>query len=131
MPDNAPTAPTSQELAAQRTFLAAERTLFAALRTGLSIAGGGSLVITLLGAAWPAWVQLPLVVTFLVVGYAMTLMGLSRYRAILATVTHHLAGSAGPRTSVRVLAAGIVALQLAILVVVVLFLVQAFEIPAT
>lgn len=84
-------------------------------------------MITLLGDASPAWVQLPLVVTFPALGYALTLLSLARYRAILATVGHHLSGPSMPRTSLRALAAGIVALQVAILVVVVLFLVQAFE----
>lgn len=125
MSTDPPATPTSQHLAEERTYLAAERTLFAVLRTGLSIAGGGSLVITLLGDTWPSWVQVPLVATFLTVGYTMTLMGLARYRAIVTAARHRLTGRRV--MSLRLLTIGLVALQVAIVIVVVLFGIQAFE----
>jgi uncharacterized membrane protein YidH (DUF202 family) len=118
--------PSSTELAKERTYLAAERTLFAALRTGLSIAGGGSLVVTLLGDEWPRWVQVPLVVTFLGTGYWMALLGLQRYRGALASLERE-AGLGHRGLPLRFLTAALLALQLAIVVVVVLFLVGAFE----
>jgi uncharacterized membrane protein YidH (DUF202 family) len=115
--------PTTQQLAEYRTVFAAERTLFAVLRTGLAIAGGGSLVSSLLGDAWPPWVQVTLVTVFLVVGYSMTLLGLARYRAALRAL--HVAGLTGHQpTSPGLLAAGLVLLEIAIVVVVVLFLVE-------
>ena len=118
--------PSTTELARERTRLAAERTLFAALRTGLAIAGGGSLVVTLLGDEWPRWVQVPLVVTFLVTGYWMALLGLQRYRVGLRALERE-SGHAHQALPVRLLTAALLALQLAILLVVVLFLVGAFE----
>jgi uncharacterized membrane protein YidH (DUF202 family) len=115
--------PTTQQLAEYRTVFAAERTLFAVLRTGLAIAGGGSLVSSLLGDAWPPWVQVALVTVFLVVGYSMTLLGLARYRAALRAL--HVSGLTGHQpTSPGLLAAGLVLLEIAIVVVVVLFLVE-------
>lgn len=39
----------SDRLARLRTALAAERTVFSVLRTGLAIAGGGAIIVTLLG----------------------------------------------------------------------------------
>lgn len=120
-----PSVPHSEHLAEERTYLAAERTLFAALRTGLSIAGGGSLVITLLADSWPAWVRVPLVATFVVVGYSMTFMGLARYRAVVESARRRPSGR--HLMSLRALTAGLLALQVAILVVVLLFGIQAFE----
>lgn len=115
--------PTTQQLAEYRTVFAAERTLFAVLRTGLAIAGGGSLLSSLLSDAWPPWVHVALVATFLVVGYSLTLMGLAGYRATLralqrAGLTEHRGPSLGW------LAFGLVVLEVALVVVVVLFLLE-------
>jgi uncharacterized membrane protein YidH (DUF202 family) len=117
--------PDTGQLAVERTFFAAERTLFAALRTGLSIAGGGSLVITLLGDAWPAWVQAPLVTTFLVVGYGITYLGLGRYRRAIDEVDRRHPG-VGRSLPPSTLIVGLVVLQVAILAVVLLFLFEVF-----
>ena len=43
----------SDRLARLRTALAAERTVFSVIRTGLAIAGGGAVIVTLLGDRWP------------------------------------------------------------------------------
>lgn len=116
----------STELAEVRTYLAAERTLFAVIRTGLSIAGGGSLVTTLLGDEWPAWVQVPLVTAFLITGYTIALLGLRRYRTVTTTLQRASESGADmiPARRVTVL---LVVLQIAIVVVVILFLVGAFD----
>lgn len=119
--------PDTGHLAVERTFFAAERTLFAALRTGLSIAGGGSLVITLLGDAWPAWVQVPLVTTFLVVGYGITYLGLGRYRRVIDELGRRHQGIGGSLPT-STLIVGLAVLQAAILAVVVLFLFEVFAI---
>lgn len=119
--------PDSTYMAELRTFLAAERTLFAFLRTGLAIAGGGSLVITLLGDAWPYWFQVPLVAVFLAVGYGIALAGLRRYRSV-AVELERRKGPQHPRTiSHRTIAVATVALQIAITIVVILFLLEAFQ----
>lgn len=115
-----------QELALQRTSLAAERTLFAVLRTGLAIAAGGGVIVSLLGDKWPDWIRIPLAAVFLVAGYGMVFQGLDRYRSIARQVKRH--GHTGyeimsPR-SMTVIAW---ALQIAITIVVVLFLVGAWE----
>ena len=116
----------ARELAEEATFLAAERTLFSVLSTGLAVAAGGALVTTLLGDDWPTWVQLPLVGVFLFVGYTMTLMGLRRYRGIVQMAESH--GTSKRRMmSLQVLSVGIVLLEIAIVVVVVLFVVGAFQ----
>jgi uncharacterized membrane protein YidH (DUF202 family) len=122
---NEPARLTTDQLAEERTFLAAERTLFAVLRTGLAIAGGGSLVISLLGERWPAWVQVPLAAIFLTVGYGMAFMGLARYRAIVIQAQRHQTGRS--MMSLRLLTIGLLAVQAAIVVMVVLFGLRAFE----
>ena len=114
------------ELAQQRTFLAAERTLFAVLRTGLAIAAGGSVIIALLGDQWPSWVQVPLAGAFLVVGYSLVLHGLGRYRGIAKNVERQ----AGERLEIipaRSMTVITYILEAAITVVVILFLLSAFE----
>ena len=116
----------STDLARQRTFLAAERTLFAVLRTGLAIAAGGSVIIALLGDQWPSWVQVPLAGAFLVVGYSLVLHGLGRYRGI----AKHVERQAGERLEIipaRSMTVITYILEAAITVVVILFLISAFE----
>ena len=79
----------ADRLARLRTALAAERTVFAVVRTGLAIAGGGAVIVTLLGNRWPALLQAVLAPGFVVPGYVLMLDGLSRYRRV--------AGSLRPR----------------------------------
>lgn len=118
--------PSGSELALQRTYLAAERTLFAVLRTGLAIAAGGSVIVALLGETWPTWVQVPLAATFLIVGYFLVLHGLQRYRGI----AQHVKREDGQRLAImppRTMTVITWALQVAITLVVVLFVLGAFR----
>ena len=78
--------PSNSQLAVERTYLAAERTLFSVLRTGLAIVAGGTVIVTLLGEEWPDWVQGLLAGAFLVVGYALVVIGLRRYHGIAGHV---------------------------------------------
>ena len=114
------------QIAEEATYLAAERTLFSVLSTGLSIAAGGSLVTTLLGDAWPTWLQYLLTAVFLIVGYSMTLLGLRRYQGIVRIAKSRKGGNHG-MMSLRVLSIGVGVLQVAIVVVVVFFLIGAFS----
>lgn len=113
-------------LAGQRTILAAERTILAALRTGLAVAGGGSLVITLLGDHWPSWLQTLLVALFLVLGYGLVQASLRRYSAVTDALER-----AGEHqlevVSARTVTIAMWMVQGMLTIVVVLFLVGAFE----
>ena len=80
--DNPWDAADADRLARLRTALAAERTVFAVIRTGLAIAGGGAVIVTILGGRWPAWLQAVLALGFVVPGYVLMLDGLSRYRRV-------------------------------------------------
>ena len=109
-----------------RTALAAERTIFSVIRTGMAIAGGGTIVISLLGSRWPVWLQALLALGFIGPGYALTLDGLSRYRRVARAAMHldpdrHRIVSSGLMTVLI----GIV--QVVMVVVVLLFLFDAFE----
>jgi uncharacterized membrane protein YidH (DUF202 family) len=115
--------PTLQELAEYRTIRAAERTLLAVLRTGLAIAGGGALVSSLLGDVWPPWVQITLVTVFLVVGYSLTVMGITRYRQLVIALDWRSLSLHRP-VSLGRLTLGLVALEVAIVAVIVTFLVE-------
>ena len=66
----------------ERTHMAATRTFFALLRTGLAIAGGGTLVTSMLAQGWPDWVVGLLSAIFIVVGFTIMLGGLHRYHRI-------------------------------------------------
>jgi hypothetical protein len=57
--------------------LAAERTVFAVMRSGLAIAGGGAVIVTLLGERWTEWLQIVLAAGFVVPGYMLMLDGLA------------------------------------------------------
>jgi uncharacterized membrane protein YidH (DUF202 family) len=124
----------SEHIVEEATFLAAERTLFSVVSTGLAIAAGGALVTTLLGDAWPDWVKVPLAAVFLIVGYGMTLLGLRRYQGIVR-MAQSRKGVAPRMMSLRLLSVGVILLEIAIVVVIVLFLVGAFDtasvVPAT
>lgn len=109
-----------------RTALAAERTIFAVIRTGLAIAGGGTVIISLLGERWPAWLQAVLAVGFIVPGYALMLDGLGRYRRVDAEMR-----SLDPQRH-RMVSAGIMStlvgvVQVVVVIVIVLFIFDAFE----
>ncbi len=116
---------TTEQIAEEATYLAAERTLFSVLSTGLSVAAGGALVTTLLGEAWPAWLQVALATVFLLVGYSMALMGLRRYQGIVRIAEARQPGKR-KMMSLRLLSLGVGVLQAAIVLVVVLFLIDAF-----
>jgi uncharacterized membrane protein YidH (DUF202 family) len=117
----------SEHIVEEATFLAAERTLFSVMSTGLAIAAGGALVTTLLGDAWPDWVQVPLVAVFLLVGYSMTLLGLRRYQGIVRMARSRSSAAGRRMMSLRALSVGVVLLEAAIVVVIVLFLIGAFQ----
>lgn len=119
-------AQSTTDLAELRTYLAAERTLFAVLRTGLAIAAGGSVIISLLGEAWPVWIQIPLAGAFLVVGYTLVLRGLGRYRRIARRVKRQ-SGQELEIVSGTEMTWLAMILQVAITLLVVLFILQAFE----
>ena len=55
------------------------------LRTSLSIVAGGTIIVTLLGEDW---VQGMPAGSFLVVGYALAVIGLRRYHGIADRVKH-------------------------------------------
>lgn len=116
---------TADQIAEELNHLAAEQTLFTVLSTGLSIAAGGALVTTLLGETWPMWLRLVLTAVFLVVGYAMTLFGLRRYAGVVRTVAQRRGGGAR-MMSLRLLTLAVGLLEVAIIVVVGLFLIGAF-----
>jgi uncharacterized membrane protein YidH (DUF202 family) len=116
----------TDQLAKLRTALAAERTVFAVMRSGLAIAGGGAVIVTLLGERWPEWLQIVLAAGFVVPGYMLMLDGLSRYRRVAGIVTavdpdHHRMVSPWLMTVLI----GVV--QVVTTVVVVLLVVDAFE----
>jgi uncharacterized membrane protein YidH (DUF202 family) len=100
--------------------------LFAVLRTGLAIAAGGGVIVSLLGDQWPDWVKVPLAAVFLVAGYGLVFQGLNRYRSIARQVKRH--GRTGYEiVSPRTMTVIAWALQIAITIVVVLFLLGAWE----
>ena len=70
------------DYALERTHLAATRTFFALFRTGLAIAGGGTLITTILADGYPDRVIGLLSGVFIVVGFFITIGGLRRDHAI-------------------------------------------------
>lgn len=117
--------PNAERLAEQRTYLAAERTLFSVLRTGLAIAAGGSVIVSLLGDRWPTWIRIPLATVFLVVGYSLVLQGLRRYRSIARRIEAHGSGELDI-VPIRTMTILTYSLEGAITVVVILFLIGGF-----
>lgn len=116
----------ADQLARLRTALAAERTVFAVIRTGLAIAGGGAVIISLLGDRWPEWLQVVLAAGFVVPGYLLMLDGLERYRrvgkmALRADPDRRRMVSPGLMTGL------IIVVQTVVLVVLVLLIANAFE----
>jgi uncharacterized membrane protein YidH (DUF202 family) len=109
-----------------RTALATERTVFAVMRSGLAIAGGGAVIVTLLGDRWPEWLQIVLAAGFVIPGYMLMLDGLSRYHRVAGIVKavdpdHHRMVSPWLMTVLI----GVV--QVVLTVVVILLIVDAFE----
>jgi uncharacterized membrane protein YidH (DUF202 family) len=116
----------TDQLARLRTALAAERTVFAVMRSGLAIAGGGAVIVTLLGERWPEWLQVVLAAGFVIPGYMLMLDGLSRYHGVSGIVKavdpeHHRMVSPWLMTVL------IGVLQVVTTVVVALLVVDAFE----
>ena len=107
------------EMANERTIMASIRTYLALLRTGLAIAGGGTLIVSILGEGWPEWVVFLLSAVFVVIGYAIMIWGLQQYHQVMALVEDSVSVQV---PSIRVLTVLTVVLQLAIVVVLVLFL---------
>ena len=70
------------DYAFERTHMAATRTFFALLRTGLAIAGGGTLITTILADGYPDWLIGLLSSVFILVGFTITIGGLRRYHAL-------------------------------------------------
>jgi len=67
------------DYALERTHMAATRTYFALLRTGLAIAGGGTLISSILADDWPDWLVGILAGVFIIVGFTIMIAGLQRY----------------------------------------------------
>ena len=116
----------TDQLARLRTALAAERTVFAVIRSGLAIAGGGAVIVTLLGDRWPEWLQIVLAAGFVIPGYTLMLDGLSRYHHVARIVRtvdpdHHRMVSPWLMTVL------ICVVQVVVTVVAVLLIVDAFD----
>lgn len=103
----------------ERTQMASTRTFFALLRTGLAIAGGGSAVTAILARDWPDWVVGLLASVFILVGFAIMLGGLQRYRKMAERLAVEGEVEAIPTRLIVVLT---VVLQAATLAVLILFL---------
>ena len=116
----------TDRLAFLRTTLAAERTVFAVMRTGLAIAAGGAVIITLLGDRWPEWLQAMLAAGFVVPGYALMLDGLGRYRRV-ARLTKEADPDRERMVSPRLVTALIIVVQVVVIAVVVLLVFDVFE----
>ena len=111
-------------LALQRTHMAAERTFQATLRTGFAIAGAGTVIVTILGQDWPEWLSLLLSGVFIVVGYTMIIIMLQRYQKVVNDLrVDHGLDVTSPRYAIFLT----VILQVALALVVVLFLLGSFS----
>ena len=96
------------------------------MRSGLAIAGGGAVIVTLAGNRWPVWLQATLAAGFVIPGYLLMLDGLSRYRRVAGIVRkadpeHH------SMVSPWVMSVVIGIVQVVVTVVVVLLIADAFE----
>ena len=108
------------DFALERTHMAATRTFFALLRTGMAIAGGGALVTSILADGWPDWLVGLLSGVFILVGFTIMLAGLQRYIFIAKTIT---VDNDINIISPKLLVVLTIALQVATLLVLILFLV--------
>lgn len=107
------------DYALERTHMAATRTYFALLRTGIAIAGGGTLITTILGDGWPDWLIGTLAGLFIIVGFTIMIAGLQRY----IFIAHKLAGNDEFRIiSPKLLVLLTAVLQIATVAVLILFL---------
>ena len=109
-----------------RTALAGERTVFAVIRTGLAIAGGGAVIVTLLGDRWPTWVQAVLAAGFVIPGYALMLDGMSRYRRV-ARISQEADPDHERLVSPTLITALVTVVQVVVTIVVVLLLFDVFQ----
>ena len=109
------------DFALERTRMAVTRTFFALLRTGIAIAGGGALVTAILGRGWPDWVVGLLAGVFVTIGFAIMVVALHGYNDMAGRFADE--ESDFNFISPKLLIALTVALQIATLAVLVLFLV--------
>ena len=123
---NEPTEPSRDELAQQRTdyaiertYMAAIRTTFAMIRTGLAIAGGGTLVMGILGDDWPNWSLRLLAGIFVVVGYTIMFIGIRNYNQFIKKISED---EELKFISPNLLLALTILLQIAVLIILFLFL---------
>ncbi len=112
----------TQRWAYERTQMSAVRTYFSLLRTGLAIAGGGTLVVSLLDKSWPAWIVWILSAAFVVMGFMIMLSGLQEYSQIVKKL--HVDGEPDSIISTKRLVTMTIALQVVTAVVLVLFLLR-------
>ena len=103
----------------ERTQMASTRTFFALLRTGLAIAGGGSAITAILAKGWPDWVVGLLAGVFIVIGFTIMLGGLQRYHRLARRLKVEDDFAAIP---VRLVVAMTIALQVATVIVLTLYL---------
>jgi putative membrane protein len=119
--------PSTQELARkrtnwayERTQMAGTRTYFALLRTGLAIAGGGALVVAILGEDWADWIIGLLDGIFIIIGFSIILGALWRYRKLSKRLA--LEDKDLEPISIGLVVALTVMLQITIVVVLILYL---------
>ena len=90
-------------------------------RTGLAIAGGGSVIVAILGSSWPDWVVAILAGIFIVVGFIIMISGLQRYHKL----TKRLAIEGEVETiPTQLIVALTVMLQIATVIALILFLIN-------
>ena len=117
--------PDANQLALERTHMAAERTYFSVLRTGLAIAGAGTVVVAILGASWPEWLNLILAGVFIAVGYTMIIVTLNNYQKIVNRLQiERKLNVLSPRLTIFLTAI----LQIALVIVLVLFIFGLFTV---
>jgi uncharacterized membrane protein YidH (DUF202 family) len=100
--------------------MAATRTYFALLRTGLAIAGGGTLVVSILGKGWSDWVLGTLAGIFIVVGLTIILGALRQYNRLSKRLA--LEDKDLEPISIGLIVALTVILQITIAIVLILYL---------
>ncbi len=107
-------------LALERTRMSSERTLFALIRTGFAIAGGGVLVTKLLEkGTWPDWMAFLFSTIFVVVGFAIIIIGLHRYHQIFQKISIHDDIDPIPSRLITIL---VIVLQITLTAVIVVYL---------
>ena len=115
----------TDRLALERTHMAAERTYFAVLRTGLAIASAGTVIVAILGESWPEWLSISLAAIFIIIGYTMIIITLENYQKIVNRLKiERKLDVMSPRMATILT----VALQVALAIVLLLFLVSLFDV---